>query len=128
MVNETLTPIISHHIVSFSPTTSALTSAAALVVFVLSYSLGFGPIPFIMLAEAPGGDGLGGFLTASAMAANFAAVKIFPYSLSGLGLPATFALSSLVCAGGALFALALIFPKTSADESGQVEEGQSVWL
>jgi len=93
---------------ALSPLAGALCAAAALVVFVVAYSGGFGPVPFVLLAEAPGGDAMGGFVAAAAMAANFAALKSFPYVLSGLGLTATFLLSSSVCSAGALFALAFV--------------------
>jgi hypothetical protein len=93
---------------ALNPLAGALCASAALVLFVMAYSAGFGPVPFVLLAETPGGDAVGGAVAAAAMTANFAALKSFPYLLAGLGLSSTFLLSSTVCSAGALFALAFV--------------------
>ncbi len=83
-------------------------SLLALSAFVLAYSCGFGPIPYVYLGELfpPEFNGAAtGTVSMMQCVFNFVTVKSFPYLLRWLGLGGAFLFSCCVCLLGAAFAV-----------------------
>jgi SP family facilitated glucose transporter-like MFS transporter 8 len=86
----------------------------AISVFIMAFSIGFGPIPFLVLGEVCAPD-IKGFAVGSALTLNwtlsFIITKFFANLQDAIGIGSTFLLFSAFCVFGALFVLTFL-PET----------------
>lgn len=87
---------------------------ASVALFIVVFSMGFGPVPWIMLGELFPNNvkGIASALTAaSAWILAFAVTKGFQNLLDLLGSPTTFWLFAVMCVAGTIFTVVLV-PET----------------
>lgn len=89
-------------------------SVLALLLLVLAYALGFGPIPYIYVGELfpPEFNGVvTGLVNMLQQTFCFLSLKSFPYILEGLNMSGAFLFSSVVCVVGVIYVFFLV-PET----------------
>ncbi len=104
------------------PSASGIATAAAFSAFVLSFSLGFGPVPYLFLGELfpPEHRGLAtGTVAMSQSLFNFASVKAFPFLLEWLGTEGEFLLCACVCLLGGIVSF-LVVPPTEGKTQEEI--------
>jgi len=84
------------------------------VLFIASFAIALGPIPFIIMSEiypmSVRGPGMA-MASVANWGFNYIVVLLFPMALAGVGLSATFGFFAAICALGLIFTLALV-PET----------------
>lgn len=84
------------------------------VLFIASFAIALGPIPFIIMSEiypmSVRGPGMA-MASVANWGFNYIVVLLFPIALAGVGLTVTFAFFAAVCVLGLVFTLALV-PET----------------
>ena len=96
---------------------------ASLIVYVVAFSLGFGPVPWLMLGEIFPGK-IRGSAAATATAFNwiccFAVTKVFPEFIASFGPSVTFLCFGAVCLLGLAF-IVLVVPETQGQSLDDIE-------
>lgn len=91
--------------------------------FIIVFSMGFGPIPWIMLGELFPGN-VKGIASAVTAAFNwmlaFAVTKSFQNLLDVLGSPVTFWLFAVMCIAGTIFTAVLV-PETKGKDLEEIQ-------
>nr|CAD7462898.1 unnamed protein product [Timema tahoe] len=99
---------------------------ASVVVYIVLFSLGFGPLPWFMIAEIVPAE-VKGVVSAVAVCVNWALVfvvtKAFGPMVEQLGAPVTFILFCAVCSTGTAF-VALFVPETKGKSLSEIQS----WL
>jgi SP family facilitated glucose transporter-like MFS transporter 8 len=96
---------------------------ASVAVFIVVFSMGFGPIPWIMLGELFPSNvkGIASAVTAaSSWILAFAVTKTFQNLLDGLGSPITFWLFAMMCIAGTVFTAVLV-PETKGKDLQEIQ-------
>lgn len=96
---------------------------ASVAVFIIVFSMGFGPIPWIMLGELFPSNvkGIASAVTAaSSWILAFAVTKTFQNLLDLLGSPITFWLFAVMCIAGTIFT-ALLVPETKGKDLDEIQ-------
>ena len=96
---------------------------ASLIVYVIAFSLGFGPVPWLMLGEIFPGK-IRGSAAAAATAFNwiccFTVTKVFPSFLQTFGADVTFLCFAAICLLGLAF-IVLVVPETQGQSLDDIE-------
>ena len=104
-----------------------------IVAYILSFGIGVGTIPWLLLGELCPAKVKGvtsGFAVFAAFLAIFIVVKMFPLMVVTFGQVATYWLFSVVCALTGLFSVAFL-PETKGKSLGEIQrlfDGKSVKL
>lgn len=96
---------------------------ASVAVFIIVFSMGFGPIPWIMLGELFPSNvkGIASAVTAaSSWILAFAVTKAFQNLLDLLGSPITFWLFAVMCIVGTIFTAVLV-PETKGKDLEEIQ-------
>lgn len=97
---------------------------ACICIYVVVFSMGYGPIPWMMMGELFTAQTKG--LASSISAAfnwtlAFAITKLFQTLLVLLGMGLTFGLFAIISAGGAIFAIVMV-PETKGKDINEVQD------
>ncbi|XP_067013918.2 facilitated trehalose transporter Tret1 isoform X1 [Anabrus simplex] len=96
---------------------------ASLIVYVIVFSVGFGPLPWFMMVELVPNSAKG-WVTAIAVSFNWAVAllvtKLFPYMLHHIGQDITYGVLCSMCILGTLF-VALAVPETKGKSREEIQ-------
>jgi SP family facilitated glucose transporter-like MFS transporter 8 len=96
---------------------------ASVAVFIIVFSMGFGPIPWLMIGELFPSN-VKGIASAVAAASSwilaFAVTKVFQNMLDLLGSPVTFWLFAMMCVAGTVFTAVLV-PETKGKDLEEIQ-------